>query len=216
MPPLGRVVDTKVATEGRLDILDELKELFIFGDEHFIKPLSIDRLVTPLASHRIRPFHPTLYERMRVLFSKVLHMSKIVLTVMPLTETRPSSWEEVATGDFYIINGQHMCAAARSLIQDPEIDIDRKNHLKVWNCNFVYLKKTHLLVRLAKRMNITNSVLKYDLDVMLFLRLAREEWIEAGSPCPVVLGAQALTTNARACAYFVRDIRNPKIALISI
>ena len=216
MPPPSRVVDTKAATQGRLEILDELKELFILGDEHFIKPLSVDRLVTPPASHRVQPFHPALYERMCVLFSEVLHMPKIMLTVMPLMETRPSSWKEVAISDFYIINGQHTCITARNLIQDPAIDIDRKNCLKVRNCNFVYSKKTHLLVRLAERMNITNSVLKYDPDVMLFLRHAREEWIVAGSPRPIVMGAQAVTTDARAHAYFVRGILNPKIALASI
>ena len=92
----------------------ECEDAYIFGvDEK--KELSIDRMVDAPTEYNIRSREDKLVDAMVIyLLNLPNRKARQTLCVMPTNRTeKPSSWEEIKDGKFYIINGQHSVAASR-------------------------------------------------------------------------------------------------------
>ena len=135
---------------------------------------------------------------------------------MPICEKKPSSWEEVKNGDFYIINGQHTWAAAKELVAHPQLSEERKKVLKNWKCNFIWSKDEVEVMALSERINHTNSLQWNFPDIVLYLQHARKIWDLAGRPQPVVVGQRALREgDAGAVAWKVPIVPLPHAKFLS-
>lgn len=78
------------------------------------------------------------------------------ICIMPKDHTtKPTSWEEIKDGQFWIINGQHNVEAAKSL-QDSGLHEDRMRELRTWNAFVVWSEDAKLLRRISQFYNRCN------------------------------------------------------------
>jgi hypothetical protein len=61
------------------------------------------------------------------------------LCVMPDTEEKPTNWDDIANGKFFIINGQHSVGASLKMQATRLPDKIVKPFLK-WNCFIIWSK----------------------------------------------------------------------------
>ena len=59
---------------------------------------------------------------------------------MPMCEKKPTTYEDVNDGQFYIINGQLSWSAVTRIIENPEVDDVVKDDYRYWTCDFVWTK----------------------------------------------------------------------------
>jgi hypothetical protein len=64
---------------------------------------------------------------------------KQTMCVMPDIDVKPQSWKEIATGKFFIINGQHSVVANKDM-QTLGLPKDIVKHFREWNCFIVWLR----------------------------------------------------------------------------
>ena len=111
----------------------ECEGAYVFGvDEK--KDLSIERLVPAPAEYNIRSKEKKLIDAMVVyLLNLPDWKSRQTLCVMPKDRiSKPTSWEEIKDGEFYIINGQHSVAASKKITKaESGIDDDVKRDFNV-------------------------------------------------------------------------------------
>ena len=136
----------------------ECEDTYIFGvDEK--KELSIDKMVDAPAEYNIRSREDKLVDAMVIyLLNLPERKARQTLCVMPRNRTeKPSSWEEIKDGDFYIINGQHSVAASRLITQvGSGADDNVKNNFRVWSCFIVWSSDAEILRSVSAYYNRIN------------------------------------------------------------
>jgi hypothetical protein len=104
---------------------------------------------------------------------------KQTLCVMPDTNEKPKTWEEISIGNFFIINGQHSVAASKYM-QTTVLPENIVKHFRKWNCFIVWSKDENKLQQ--RYYNTCNhfSIFKpmYETNVLG----ARFIWMELGRP----------------------------------
>ena len=106
--------DFKHITEVYKKFWSECKDAYIFGVDAK-QELSIDRMVDAPTEYNIRSREDKLVDAMVIYLMNLPDWkARQTLCVMPTNRTeKPTSWEEIKDGNFYIINGQHSVAASR-------------------------------------------------------------------------------------------------------
>ena len=95
----------------------ECEDGYIFGVDAK-KELSINQLVDAPAEYNICSRDDKLVDAMVIYFLNLPHRkARQTLSVMPTNRTsKPTSWEEIKDGEFYIINGQHNVATSKLIM----------------------------------------------------------------------------------------------------
>ena len=96
----------------------ECEDAYVFGVDAK-RELSIDQLVDAPAEYSIRSREDKLVDAMVIyLLNLPERKARQTLCVMPTNRTKkPTSWEEIKDGKFYIINGQHSVTMSRLITQ---------------------------------------------------------------------------------------------------
>ena len=105
------------------------EDAYVFGVDAK-RELSIDQLVDAPAKYNIRSREDKLVDAMVIyLLNLPERKARQTLCVMPTNRTeKPTFWEEIKDGGFYIINGQHSITASRLITQvGSGADDDVKN-----------------------------------------------------------------------------------------
>ena len=104
----------------------ECEDAYVFGVDAK-RELSINQLVDAPTEYNIRSREDKLVDAMVIyLLNLPERKARQTLCVMPMNRTeKPTSWEEIKDGDFYIINGQHSVAASRLITQVEQTTTSR-------------------------------------------------------------------------------------------
>jgi len=110
--------------------------------------------------------------------------TKQTLCVMPVGLTkRPTKWEDVEHGLFYIINGQHSVAASRMMMEDnSEIDETTQKEFEKWNCFIVWSNDAEKLRSISAYYNRVNHFQAIQPSWATNILGARTVWVNMGSP----------------------------------
>ena len=133
----------------------ECEDAYIFGVDTK-RELSIDQLVDALAEYNIRSREDKLVDAMVIYFLNLLdRKARQTLCMMPTNRTlKPTSWEEIKDGEFYIINRQHGVAASRMIMQvGSGVDEDVKSDFRVWSCFIVWSSDSEILRSISANYN---------------------------------------------------------------
>jgi hypothetical protein len=110
--------------------------------------------------------------------------AKQPLCVMSNTPTRPTSWEEVAEGRFWILNGQHSVEASKSIVLQKLCPEPVLKHFRKWNCFIVWSKNKEKLRRISAYYNRVNHFSVFKPDWSTNVLSSRFIWTELGRPQP--------------------------------
>ena len=136
----------------------ECEDAYIFGVDAK-RELSIDQLVDAPMEYNIQSREDKLVDAMVIyLLNLPEQKARQTLCVMPTNRTeKPTSWEEIKDGNFYIINGQHSVAASRLITQvDSGADEDVKNDFRMWICFIVWSSDAEILRTISAYYNWIN------------------------------------------------------------
>ena len=177
-------VDFKHITAVYKKFWSECKDAYIFGvDEK--KELSIDKMVDAPAEYNIRSREDKLVDAMVIyLLNLPDRKARQMLCVMPRNRTKkPSTWEEIKDGEFYIINGQHSVAASRLIMQmGSRAEDDVKNDFRIWSCFIVWLSDAEILRSISAYYNRINHFQMIQPSWATNILGARTVWVNMGSP----------------------------------
>lgn len=110
---------------------------------------------------------------------------KPILTVMPNTQRRPTSWKEcVEAGKFKIINGQHTWHAANAVLLDEGLRTSnpRLEDLKVWDVQVVWTDKVSHLHALSFKCNEGQNEKKHLTSLLRAILHCRVLYEQEGKP----------------------------------
>ena len=129
-----------------------------------------------------------------------------MLCVMPTNKMeKPTSWEEIKDGDFYIINGQHSVVASRLITQmDSGADDDVKNDFRVWSCFIVWSSDAEILQSISAYYNRINHFQMIHPSWATNILGARMVWVSMG--CPE--NPSQITTAGTTVARRAQDIQS--------
>ena len=108
---------------------------------------------------------------------------KQTLCVMPATEERPTDWDEIKDGKFFIINGQHSVAASQKMRATDLPEQIVKPFLN-WNCFIVWSKDKNRLRQISGYYNRCNHLGVFKPTWSTNVLGARFIWTELGRPTP--------------------------------
>jgi hypothetical protein len=108
---------------------------------------------------------------------------KQTLCVMPDTNEKPQSWEEIVAGKFFIINRQHSIAASKDM-QTSGRPEDIVKHFREWNCFIVWSKDKSRLRQIPGYYNRCNHFSIFKPTWATNVLGARFIWTELGLPTP--------------------------------
>jgi hypothetical protein len=80
---------------------------------------------------------------------------KQTLYIMPNTNVRPKTWEGIANGKFFIINGQHN-VATNKVMQMSSLSENIVKHFRKWNCFIVWFRNKSQLRQISGYHNRCN------------------------------------------------------------
>ena len=135
------------------------------------------------------------------------------LCVMPTNRIeKPTSWEEIKDGDFYIINGQHSVAASRLIMQvGSAADDNVKNDFRVWSCFIVWSSDAEILRSISAYYNRINHFQMIQPSWATNILGARTVWVSMGCPENPSQITAAGTTTARRAQDVQSQIRRFKV-----
>ena len=125
------------------------------------------------------------------------------LCVMPQCDRKPTSWDEVKEGRFWIINGQHIVAMSQS-IQTMDVPEAVKSSFRKWSCFIVYSRSKEKLKKISAYYNRVNHFSVFKPSWSTNILSARFIWTELGQPLP----PKSATVVGRAVRTNVRDKEN--------
>lgn len=118
----------------------ECQECFVFQMDQK-RELRLDQLEQAQSGWTIRAYEERGMEETQHF---LLHMpdrtARQTHCVMPQTNEKPTSWNEIKDGKFWIINGQHSVAVSKS-IQTMDIPESVQTAFKTWNCFIRFVQK---------------------------------------------------------------------------
>ena len=184
----------------------ECEDAYIFGVDAK-KELSIERMLDAPAEYNIQSREDKLVDAMVIyLFNLPDRKACQTLCVMPTNRTKkPTSWEEIKDGDFYIINGQHSVAASRLIRQvGSGADNDVKNDFCVWSCFIVWSSDAEILRSISTYYNRINHFQMIQPSWATNILGARTVWVSMGCPeNPSQITTAGITTARR-----VQDVQS--------
>ena len=160
----------------------ECKDAYVFGVDAK-RELSINQLVDAPAEYNIRSREDRLVDAMVIYFLNSLELkARQMLCIMPTNRTeKPTSWEEIKDGDFYIINGQHSVAESRLITQVGNgADDDVKNDFDVWSCFIVWSNDAEILRSISAYYNRINHFQMIQPSWATNILGARTVWVSMG------------------------------------
>ena len=135
---------------------------FLFTQQCF--PVSIDQCILAADKYVIRKLEQKIVEGMKkqlITLGDAKQRQKICLTpVGPdgrLLKQRPKQWDDIKSGKFMIINGQHSITASQQL-QLKGCGEERKNELKSWDAVIVWTLDPAQLTEISKFYNSANHL----------------------------------------------------------
>ncbi len=117
--------------------------------------------------------------------------AKQTLCVMPECNEKPSTWEQISEGRFYILNGQHSVAASESIIREKLCPDSEIKHFEKWNCFIVWSLNKEKLRRISAYYNRVNHFSVFKPDWSTNVLNSRFIWTELGCPKPPKTAVQA-------------------------
>ena len=109
--------------------------------------------------------------------------AKQTICVMPQSAERPTTWDEIKEGRFWIINGQHSVAASQS-IQGMDVPNSVKTAFQTWNSFIVWSKSKEKLRKISAYYNCVNHFSVFKPSWSTNILSARFIWTELGRPNP--------------------------------
>ena len=161
----------------------ECEDAYIFGVDAK-RELSINQLVDAPAEYNIRSREEKLVDAMVIyLFNLPDRKARQTLCMMPTNRTlKPTSWEEIKDGEFYIINGQHSVVASRLIMQvGSGVDEDVKSDFRVWSCFIVWSSSPEILRSIPTYYNRINHFQMIQPSWATNILGARTVWVSMGS-----------------------------------
>ena len=165
---------------------------FVFGVEEK-HDVHIDQLERAPTDWTVRAYEEHGMEKLRhYLINMPDRSTKQTLCIMPQMKEKPTSFQEIEDGSFWIINGQHSVEASRSM-QDMDVPLSMREFFQKWNCFIVWTKSKEKLRKISAYYNRVNHFSSFKPTNIL---AARFIWTELGSPSSPK-SATALGTNVR-------------------
>ena len=130
--------------------------VFDVGDK---KEIDISQLIEAPATFNIRSKQTNIVEDMvNYLLNIPDKSTKQTLCVMPVSHSKkPTEWEDIKGGLFYIINGQHSVEASKFMLDDKNnVDKDERKNFRIWNCFVVWSEDAEKLQCISAYYNQTN------------------------------------------------------------
>jgi hypothetical protein len=161
----------------------ECQDCFVFEvDKKF--SISIDQMVRAPKDWTIREYEE---QGMNEMLHYLCHMpnpsTKQTLCIMPDTEEKPTDWDSIANGTFFIINGQHSIGASQKMLASDLLEAIAKPFSK-WNCFIVWLKDKNRLRQISGYYNRCNHFSMFKPTWATNVLGARFMWTELGRPTP--------------------------------
>ena len=160
--PHSRAMDKKLDYERVNQVYKKFwttcKDAYVFsiGDR---KEIDISQLMEAPSTFNIRSKQANIIEDMvNYLLNIPDKSTKQTLYIMPISlSKKPTNWEEIKDGDFYIINGQYSVEASKFMFNDANnVDKDEKENFCQWNCFIVSSKDAEKLRCISAYYNWTN------------------------------------------------------------
>ena len=105
-----------------------------------------------------------------------------LVTLTSDIQLKPTSWEEIKDGEFYIINGQYNVAASRLITQvGSGVEEDVKSDFRVWSCFIVWLSDPEILQSISVYYNQINHFQMIQPSWATNILGARTVWVSMGS-----------------------------------
>jgi hypothetical protein len=116
---------------------------------------------------------------------------------MPVMEEKPTDFKDmVANQNFYIIDGQHIYAAVMVILADPDVSSARKEELKKWKSEFVWIANAKDSSHISARCNAHNGYRWDEPEYLLHLQFVRDIWVSLKRPVKVVIGRKSQLVNS--------------------
>ena len=160
--PHSRATDKKLDYERVSQVYKKFwttcEDAYVFGigDK---KEINISQLIEAPSTFNIRSKQANIVEDMVNYLLNIPNKStKQTLYIMPVgLSVKPTEWEEIKDGDFYIINGQHSVEASTFIFDDANnVDKDERENFRQWNCFIVWSEDAEKLRCISAYYNRTN------------------------------------------------------------
>nr|PNR49410.1 hypothetical protein PHYPA_011306 [Physcomitrium patens] len=162
----------------------ECEDAYIFG-VNTKKGISIHKLIDAPTEFNIRSKEDKLVDAM-VVYLMNLPDRKVrqTLCVMPTNRTsKPTTWEEIKEGEFFVINGQHSVAANKVITDESNVvDDDVKSDFRVWSCFIVWSSDPEILRSISAYYNRINHFQMIQPSWATNILGARSVWVSMGCP----------------------------------
>nr|PNR27966.1 hypothetical protein PHYPA_028558 [Physcomitrium patens] len=179
----------------------ECEDAYIFG-VNTKKGISIDKLIDAPTEFNIRSKEDKLVDAIVVyLMNMSDRKARQTLCVMPTNRTsKPTTWEEIKDGEFFVINGQHSVAASRVITDESNVvDDDVKSDFRVWSCFIVWSSDPEILRSISAYYNRINHFQMIQPSWATNILGARSVWVSMGYPeNPSQITAAGTTAGRRA------------------
>ena len=161
----------------------ECQSCFIFGvdEKHDVH---IDQLERALADSTARAYEEHGMEKLHHYLINMLDKStRQTLCIMPHMKEKPTSFQEIEDGSFWIINRQHSVGASRSM-QDMDVPQSKREFFQKWNYFIVWTRSKEKLWKISAYYNRVNHFSSFKPTWSTNILAARFIWTELGSPSP--------------------------------
>jgi hypothetical protein len=109
--------------------------------------------------------------------------TKQTLCVMPDTEEKPTDWDSIVNGTFFIINGQHSVGASQKMLASDLPEATTKPFSR-WNYFIVWSKDKNQLRQISEYYNRCNHFSMFKPTWATNVLGTRFMWTELGRPTP--------------------------------
>ena len=173
----------------------ECQSCFVFrvDEKHNVH---IDQLERAPTDWTVRAYEEHGMEKLRhYLINMPDRSTRQTLCIMLQTKERPTSFQEIKDGSFWIINRQHSIEASRSM-QDMDVPQSTREFFQKWNCFIVWTRSKEKLRKILTYYNRINPFSSFKPTWSTNILVARFIWTKLGSPVPLK-SATALGTVVR-------------------
>jgi len=170
------------STEAYKTFWSSCTDAFVWGIEHK-KSIPIEQLVDAPPDMNIKSYEPGLAEKiMGFLLSMPDRSTKQTLCVMPCDlDEKPTSWDSIKDGKFWLINGQHSVKAS-FMMREQRMDPKDIKEFAQWNCFIVWTKNNEKLRQISAYYNRVNHFGAIKPSWATNILGARQVWIKLNRP----------------------------------
>ncbi|KAG0581687.1 hypothetical protein KC19_3G000200 [Ceratodon purpureus] len=180
-----KVTDYKESMEIFKNYWTQCQGSYIFGkDTKFRLPLK--QLLTPPADINIRVLEQLKVQNtMNFLIQLPNKEKRNTLCVFPKDCTvKPTSWDEIKDGQFYMVNGQHCVEASKLMQKREDVDKEIRDVYKTWECFVVWDVEKSIIQKISAYYNRVNHFNNMNPTWATNILGACELWKSLGRPVP--------------------------------